>query len=112
MSASAGASNGRQRGRFVKGHQRPPPGPAMAIVRDLRRGIIEPAIRHGADGQGRGGLRGYLTFLAGEHPAAFARLLRRVVPRHPDPNFAALVAAVASQYLADQARVRAAQPTT
>jgi hypothetical protein len=50
------------------------------ITRDLKLGIIDAAAAHGSDGQGAGGLTGYLLYLASEHPKAFAGLLGKILP--------------------------------
>jgi hypothetical protein len=51
-----------------------PVGAVAKITRDLKHGIIDAAVAYGSDGQGKGGLTGYLFFLAGKHPKAFASL--------------------------------------
>ena len=45
------------------------------ITRDLKHGIMTAAVNLGSDGRGKGGLAGYLTYLARKKPAAFAQLL-------------------------------------
>lgn len=50
------------------------------ICRDLKVGLLDAAIAHGADGQGAGGLQGYLFMLAAEHKKTFAHLLAKLLP--------------------------------
>ena len=50
------------------------------IGRDLKNGIIDAAIAHGADGEGEGGLGGYLFLLAAEHKKTFGGLLMKLLP--------------------------------
>ena len=59
--------------------ERKPKGPNK-IARDLKNGIIEAAENLGSDGEGTGGLVGYLEFLGKKHPKAFAGLLAKVLP--------------------------------
>ncbi|WP_063800393.1 hypothetical protein [Bradyrhizobium lablabi] len=59
---------------------RKPPGAVAKITRDLKHGIIDAAVAYGSDGNGKGGLTGYLFFLAGKHPKAFAGLLGKMLP--------------------------------
>jgi hypothetical protein len=51
-----------------------------AITRDLKAGILNGAIEHGSDGEGTGGLNGYLQMCAGRHPKAYMALLGRLLP--------------------------------
>lgn len=65
--------------------KRVPPPPKVAgtvnrITRDLKSGIIDAATAYGSDGHGTGGLPGYLFYLAGSHPKAFAGLLGKLLP--------------------------------
>jgi hypothetical protein len=65
--------------------KRIPPGPKQAgqinrITRDLKRGIVDAAAAYGSDGNGAGGLTGYLFHLADKHPKAFAGLLGKLLP--------------------------------
>ncbi|BAL07772.1 MULTISPECIES: hypothetical protein [Bradyrhizobium] len=61
------------------GHGRPK-GAASKITRDLKAGIIEAAVNHGRDGNGEGGLVGYLEHLAADHKKCFAGLLQKLLP--------------------------------
>lgn len=63
---------GRNRGRAGMGR---PPGARNRMPRELREAIIEAATLAG----GEGGLVGYLTRMAKEHPVAFVGLLGRVL---------------------------------
>jgi len=49
-------------------------------TRDIKRGIIDAAVKHGSDGRGRDGLTGYLFHLAKKHPKAFAGLIGKTIP--------------------------------
>lgn len=67
------------------GPNRIPPGPKQPgtinrITRDLKRGIVDAAAAYGSDGNGAGGLTGYLFHLADKHPKAFASLLGKLLP--------------------------------
>lgn len=69
--------------KFKPGHRpqvRRAKGSQNKITRDIKKGIIEAAVRIGSDGKGKGGLVGYLTWLARKKPAAFAQLLGKLVP--------------------------------
>ncbi|MBR1070233.1 hypothetical protein ABIF66_008851 [Bradyrhizobium japonicum] len=63
-----------------------PPGPGRSkgsvnkVCRDLKLGIVDAAIALGEDGEGRGGLQGYLQFLGRNHVKAFSHLLGKVLP--------------------------------
>jgi hypothetical protein len=69
-----------------------PGGPGRAkglqnkICRDLKEGLIDAAIAHGADGLGAGGLHGYLFLLASEHRKTFAGLLCKLLPLNMTAN--------------------------
>jgi hypothetical protein len=56
------------------------PGSANRIGRDLKIAVLTAAANVGRSGSGKGGLVGYLEFLAGRHPKAYAGLLGRVLP--------------------------------
>ena len=51
------------------------------ITRDIKKGLIELAVRHGSDGKGEGGLGGYFDYLLRKDLAAHARLIGRWLPR-------------------------------
>jgi len=56
------------------------PGSIARITRDLKQGIVDAAAAYGSDGNGEGGLTGYLFHLADKHPKAFAGLLGKLLP--------------------------------
>ncbi|MGM4958105.1 hypothetical protein [Bradyrhizobium sp. 604_D8_N2_3] len=62
----------------------PPPsrrrGVANKLTRDLKKGIVDAAANVGRDGNGEGGLTGFLEDLALHHKKAFAGLLGKVLP--------------------------------
>jgi hypothetical protein len=71
------------KGRFAKGHKKVggrKKGVRNVVTRDIREAIVNAAIRHGEDGEGKGGLEGYLFTLAREDKRAFGGLLRAVMP--------------------------------
>ena len=51
------------------------------ICRDLKNGLLDAAIEHGADGTGAGGLRGYLLMLATRYPTGITCGRERVQER-------------------------------
>jgi hypothetical protein len=70
-------------GRFAKGHRRISArvkGTPNRISRDLREGILDAAIAHGADGNGKNGLAGCCDWLLRSHTKAFVPLLVRLLP--------------------------------
>lgn len=69
-------------------------GTVNRITRDLKSGIVDAAAAHGSDGQGTGGLTGYLYWLAGQHPRSFSGLLGKLLPMQVSGHVAATVAAV------------------
>ena len=64
------------------------------IPRNLKLSIIDAAVAYGSDGKGNAGLTGYLYFLAGSHPKAFAELLGRTLPYQINTNSASTVGTV------------------
>lgn len=46
----------------------------------LKEAILEAGNLTGSDGEGKGGMVGYLKFLATQNPAAFSTLLGKVLP--------------------------------
>jgi hypothetical protein len=64
------------------------------IPRNLKLSIIDAAVAYGSDGKGNAGLIGYLYFLAGSHPKAFAELLGRTLPYQINTNSASTVGTV------------------
>ena len=50
------------------------------VTRDLKVGILNGAIAHGADGSGEGGLEGYLFMCATKYPKHYLALLGKLVP--------------------------------
>ena len=123
--ANNGADPPRKPGTFAKGFdsrrdlsQIPPrrkPGTPNAITRDLKRGIIGAAERHGEDGLGTNGVEGYCFLLASRHPKIFAGLLAKVLPMQINASGGNFIGAVnivsipSESYLdpADIARIKA-----
>jgi hypothetical protein len=56
------------------------PGVVNRITRDLKAGILNGAIAHGADGEGLGGLDGYLLMCATKYPKHYMQLLGKLLP--------------------------------
>ena len=50
------------------------------VTRDLKNGVLEAAIELGSNGEGEGGLVGYLKYLGWNHPKAFSHLLGKLLP--------------------------------
>jgi hypothetical protein len=71
-----------------------PVGAVARITRDLKHGIIDAAAAYGSDGNGKGGLTGYLFFLAGKHPKAFAGLLGKMLPLQVNGSVSSVVSQV------------------
>lgn len=57
-----------------------PKGAVAKITRDLKEGIIDAAVIVGSDGNGTGGLTGFLVDLAMHHKRAYASLLVKILP--------------------------------
>lgn len=57
-----------------------PKGSANKTTAMLKDAIIKAAEAVGEDEKGKGGLKGYCTFLAKKEPKAFAQLLGKVIP--------------------------------
>jgi hypothetical protein len=81
------------------GPKRIPPGPKQPgqvnrITRDLKRGIVDAAAAYGSDGNGAGGLTGYLFHLADKHPKAFASLLGKLLPLQVNSQISSVVGQV------------------
>jgi hypothetical protein len=86
-------------GRFAPGHvpmpqHRKKPGTKNKITRDLKEAIIDAAVRHGSDGKGKGGLVGYLQFLATNYPKPFSSLLGRLLPLQVNGEVAGFLATI------------------
>ena len=64
------------------------------ITRDLKRGIVDAAAAYGSDGNGAGGLTGYLFHLADKHPKAFAALLGKLLPLQVNSQISSVVGQV------------------
>jgi hypothetical protein len=71
--------------RFGPGIGRPK-GTLDKIGRDLKNGIIEAAVVHGANGSGAGGLGGYLLMCATLYPKAYMQLLGKLLPMNLTAN--------------------------
>jgi hypothetical protein len=56
------------------------PGVVNKVTRDLKSGILDGAIAHGADGEGAGGLSGYLHMCATRYPRSYMQLLGKLLP--------------------------------
>lgn len=68
---------------FKQGHTKKggrKPGTPNKLTRDLREAIVAAGEAVGIDSTGSGGVVGYLTCLAAQHPALFVTLLVRVLP--------------------------------
>jgi hypothetical protein len=125
MDAGTGSEKPRHNGLFKKGFdsrrdlsQVPPrrkPGTPNAITRDLKRGIMDAAERHGADGKGKDGVSGYCFHLAKNHPKQFTSLLAKILPMQINASGGNFIASVnivsipSESYLApdDIARIKA-----
>lgn len=57
-----------------------PVGSGNKIQRDLKLGLIHGAEKHGSDGNGLGGLFGYLEMCAATYPKQYMTLLGRLLP--------------------------------
>jgi hypothetical protein len=57
-----------------------PVGAVAKITKDLKAGILNGAIAHGADGEGLGGLDGYLQMCATKYPKHYMQLLAKLLP--------------------------------
>lgn len=55
------------------------PGIVNRITKDLKTGIINGAVAHGADGAGKDGLDGYLAMCATKFPKAYLGVLAKLV---------------------------------
>lgn len=55
-------------------------GQVAKVTRDLKQGILNGAIAHGYDGEGEGGLDGYLAMCAEKYPKHYMNLLGKLVP--------------------------------
>jgi hypothetical protein len=56
------------------------PGSINRISKDLKSGILNGAIAHGYDGEGAGGLDGYLQMCATKYPKHYMHLLGKLLP--------------------------------
>ncbi len=77
-------SSPERSGDFKVGHQKRggrQKGTRNHYSADLKRSLFEAALRVGSDGKGKGGLRGYLAWVAMYYPEAYMReILQRVLP--------------------------------
>jgi len=69
-------------------------GVANKIPRSLKLAVIDAAAAFGSDGKGNAGLTGYLFFLAGSHPQAFAGLLGKTLPYQINTNSTSTVGTI------------------
>ena len=93
----------KQRADIPKSPGRPKgsPNKTTALLKDA---IITAAEIVGSDGQGKGKLTGYLTFLAKTEPKAFAGLLAKVMPTQISGDPDNPVYAVIEQRIVDPQR--------
>src|SRR4051794_38955470 len=73
----------RKPGKRLFGPDNPgikPKGAVAKITRDLKAGILSGAAMHGADGEGLGGLEGYLQMCASKYPKHYMHLLGKLLP--------------------------------
>ena len=61
-----------------------PKGATDLIGRDLKHRILNGAAEHGYDGEGAGGLDGYLRMCAERYPKAYLHLVGKLVPLQVD----------------------------
>jgi hypothetical protein len=83
--APAAPAKRENKGAFKPGHdprrlERPKSHGPNTFTRDIKRGIVDAAAKHGSDGRGKDGLTGYLFHLAKKHPKAFAGLIGKTIP--------------------------------
>ena len=88
----------RETGMFSPGLYQPGSGRkrgvANKIPRSLKLAVIDAAAAFGSDGKGNAGLTGYLFFLAGSHPQAFAGLLGKTLPYQINTNSTSTVGTI------------------
>jgi UDP-apiose/xylose synthase len=75
-----------QRNANLTYHEGRVPGVPNKLTKDLKTGIIDGAAAHGADGQGKDGLGGYLSMCATRFPKAYMQLLGKLVPMQLTDN--------------------------
>lgn len=110
-----------ERPRLSKSHQFKP-GNSLAsnrgpnkITQDLKQGIVAAAAEIGYDGNGLGGLQGYLKYLGEDYPKQFVSLLGRVIPLQVNAQPGMYIGAVnivgvpADRYLSAE-QIKALQP--
>lgn len=68
-----------------------PKGALNKTTRTLKAAILAAAEAHGEDGQGAGGLHGYLVRIAQTEPVAFCALLRAVLPKEDESPAAVVI---------------------
>ena len=61
-------------------HEGRTPGAINRITKDLKTGILNGAIAHGADGRGKDGLDGYLCMCAARYPKHYLQVLAKLPP--------------------------------
>lgn len=73
----------RKPGKRLFGPDNPgvkPKGAIAKITKDLKEGILQGAIAHGANGGGENGLQGYLQMCATKYPKHYMHLLGKLLP--------------------------------
>ena len=71
-----------------------PSGIPNRTTRELRAAIIDAAALHGSDGNGSGGVTGFLFHLAANHPRSFSALIAKMLPMELSGRVDATIAAV------------------
>jgi hypothetical protein len=111
----------RNRGKILFGRDKPPigrqKGNVAKVTRDLKAGIINGAIAHGADGEGLNGLDGYLQMCATRYPKQYMQLLGKLMPHVINADVSApyigavnIVSIPSGRYLSQQDIERLREP--
>ena len=67
-------------GTFSATHQPKHRRTADRIPHNVKADVVAGLAAHGEDGEGKGGFRGYITYLGRKHPKQAARLVERLLP--------------------------------
>ena len=67
-------------GTFSSTHQPKNRRTADRIPHNVKADVVAGLAAHGEDGNGKGGFRGFVKYLAGRHPKQAARLIERLLP--------------------------------